>query len=126
MKRRRSRSGANVKREDVKREDVIGVEMVFTPLHPHTPTPLHPAPRRRGSAYAIVLGISLLVTVLGMGAVVAARIGNKNASNGTDWDEAGVLAYSGVEDALATLNASAAANPSGWRTAYTNNKVQFT
>ena len=81
---------------------------------------------RRGSAYFFVLGITLLVTVLGMGALTLSRVSARVASDGNDWETAGVLAYSAVEHAISTLNSVAAASPSGWRGNYTSGQIAFT
>lgn len=78
------------------------------------------ASRRRATIFVVVIGISLLVTVMGMGALATARLSGTEVSNSTDWEEAGVLARTAVEHALSYLSAQAAANPTTWRSAYTS------
>src|SRR5436190_13629304 len=81
--------------------------------------------RRRGMAYVLVLSITLLVTVLGLGALLSARISGRAAAAGDDWNEGGVLAFSATEHAISYINAAATTSPSGWRSAFTNNQVAF-
>lgn len=83
-------------------------------------------PRRRGSAYVFVLGISLIVTVLGMGALTLSRVSGKSTGDGNDWEAAGDLAFSATEHAISYINAAAAASPSTWRSAYTSRQTAFT
>ncbi len=75
---------------------------------------------RRGTAYVVVMGIALIVTVLGVGSLMAGRSYQRAASAAVDWEEAGTLAFSATEQGVAALTAAAAANPSGWRAAYTS------
>jgi hypothetical protein len=82
--------------------------------------------RRRGSIYAMVLGITMLITVIGVGALATSRVTARSAAAATDWQEAGCLAFSAVEHAIAKLNADAAASPDTWRNAYTSGKTGFT
>src|SRR3954470_25059687 len=81
-----------------------------------------PAPRRprRGSIYALVLGVAMLVTAVGIGALAVARVNGRAAAASDDWNEAGLLAFSACEQATAWLNAAAAAAPSTWRAGYTS------
>src|SRR5690349_17468631 len=79
-----------------------------------------PPRARRGGAYILVLGVALLVTVIGAGALLATRVSGKEARTYTDWEEAGTLAQSAVEQAIACLNQQIAANPGTWRNAYTS------
>jgi hypothetical protein len=81
---------------------------------------------RRGSAYVFVLGISLIVTVLGMGALTLSRVSQKAVSDGNDWEAAGDLAFSATEDAISSINLAAAASPSTWRSSYTSRQTAFT
>jgi hypothetical protein len=71
--------------------------------------------RRRASAYIVIIGIAMLVTVMGMGGLLSTRLAGAKASNSADWEEAGVLAQAAVEQGLSYLNAQVAANPTGWR-----------
>src|SRR5438309_1227675 len=50
---------------------------------------------RRGGAYILVLGVALLVTVIGMGALMTTRLAAREANSSTDWEEAGTLAQAG-------------------------------
>ncbi len=76
--------------------------------------------RRRGSVYALVLGIAILVTVVGIGALSVTRLNARAATASDDWNEAGILAFSACEQALAKLNTVAAAAPYTWRASYTS------
>jgi Tfp pilus assembly protein PilX len=75
---------------------------------------------RRGGAYILVIGVAMLITVIGMGALLSARLNGKEASTSTDWEEAGTLAQAAVEHAMSYLNAQVAANPTTWRSSYTS------
>lgn len=75
---------------------------------------------RRGAIYVLVLGIALLVTVMGMGTLLTTRLAGREALNGSDWQEAGVLAQAAVEHALSYLNVQVAANPTTWRNGFTS------
>ena len=88
---------------------------------PNTATRL----RRRGSIYAMVLGITMLITVIGIGALATSRVTTRSAGGSVEWQEAGALAFSAAEHAVAKLNADAAANPNAWRDAYTSGAVAF-
>ncbi len=84
------------------------------------------AVRRRGSAYVFVLGISLIVTVLGMGALTLSRVLAKTTGEGSDWEAAGVLAFSATEHAISYVNAAAAASPGTWRSGYVSRQTVVT
>ena len=75
---------------------------------------------RRGGAYFLVIGVAMLITVIGMGALLSARVAGKEAATSTDWEEAGILAQAGVEHAVSYLNAQVAANPTTWRNSFTS------
>jgi hypothetical protein len=75
---------------------------------------------RRGGAYILVLGVALLITVIGLGALMTTRLAGREANNATDWEEAGVLAQAAVEQGMSYLNAKVTASPAGWRTAFTS------
>ncbi len=81
---------------------------------------------RRGSAYVLVLGVALLVTVMGMGALTLTRVSAASTAAGNDWEEAGVLAFSATEQAVSAVNAAAAAAPSAWRANYTSRQTVAT
>ena len=81
---------------------------------------------RRGTTYVFVLGITLIVTVLGMGALTLSRVTSRSTVDANDWETAGTLAFSATEHALAYLNAAATASPAGWRGGYTSGQVGFT
>jgi hypothetical protein len=89
--------------------------------------PFHPraAAARRGSIYTLVMGLAMLVTVVGAGLLAAARMTARAATNTNDWDEAGVLAYSAVQHAIASVNAAGAVSPTAWRSNYTSGKYAF-
>ena len=89
----------------------------------HRPTHARPrgrparprAARRRGSIYAVVLGMALLVSLIGLSAVAVGRVNLKVAAVGGDGADAELLALSAVEHAAATINSDPA-----WRTRYSN------
>jgi hypothetical protein len=72
---------------------------------------------RRGSAYVMVLGVATLVAVIGMGVLLAARVGTRMTVDGNDAVEADALAASAVEQALTLINADP-----GWRSRYGSGK----
>lgn len=79
--------------------------------HPHAPTHPHPrTPHRRGSIYVLVLLVSMIVLVSGLGAIMLSRANVRTSIATRDWSEAGVAARSGIEYALAVMNSS-----STWR-----------
>ena len=71
--------------------------------------------RRRGSIYAVVLGMALLVSLIGLSAVAVGRVNLKAAAVGGDAADAELLALSAVEHAAVTINTD-----STWRTRYAN------
>ena len=75
------------------------------------------AVRRRGSIYAVVLAMAILVSLIGLSAVAVGRINLRAAAGGSDASSAELLAVSAVEHAITVLNSEA-----GWRgnTAYAN------
>jgi hypothetical protein len=75
---------------------------------------------RRGGAYILVIGVAMLITVIGMGTLLATRLNGKEAGTSTDWEEAGTLAQAAVEHAISYLNAQVAANPTTWRSSFTS------
>lgn len=91
---------------------------------PATPTPASPTPRqarrpypacraRRGSIYAVVLGMSILVALIGLSTIAVSRINLRSTSVTGEAGEAELLALSAVEHAMSVVNADAA-----WRTNY--------
>jgi hypothetical protein len=73
-----------------------------------------------------VLGITLIVTVLGMGALTLSRVSGKTIGLGNDWEQAGTLAFSATEHAVSHINAAAAASPMTWRAAFVSRQTAFT
>ena len=63
--------------------------------------------------YVAVLGTSMLVTVIGVSAIMVSRINLRATSQGNDWVEAGTLAFSAVEHGLAVIKATP-----DWRTTF--------
>ncbi|HYE03079.1 MAG TPA: polymer-forming cytoskeletal protein [Phycisphaerales bacterium] len=70
-------------------------------------------PTRTGSIYLLVLGGAVIVTLMGMAAVTSSRIATRTAARGRDWAQAGLLATSAVEIAVARINRDVA-----WRSAH--------
>src|SRR2546428_12527335 len=60
--------------------------------------------RRRGAIYAVVLGIAILVSLIGLSAVAVGRVNLRVASAGGDGADAEMLALSAVEHAAAPVN----------------------
>ena len=75
------------------------------------------AVRRRGSIYAVVLAMAILVSLIGLSAVAVGRINLRAAAGGSDASSAELLAVSAIEHAITVLNSEA-----GWRgnVAYAN------
>ena len=67
-------------------------------------------PRRRGSIYAVVLAMAILVSLIGLSAVAVGRINLRTASGSSDAAAAELLALSAVEHAVSVVNTEA-----GWR-----------
>jgi len=76
--------------------------------------------RRRASTYIMVMGTAMLVTAIGLGAIAVSRLQVRTASWGGDAGEAGILALSAAEHALAKLNLLTVAGDPTWRGGYTN------
>lgn len=66
--------------------------------------------RRRGSIYAVVLAMAILVSLIGLSAVAVGRINLRTAAGTGDSACAEILALSAVENAIAVVNSEA-----GWR-----------
>ena len=77
----------------------------------------HRQPRhgRHGSIYAVVLGMAVLVSLIGLSAVAAGRATMRRTAMAGEGFDADVLARSAVEHAASTINT----DPS-WRTRYSN------
>ena len=56
-----------------------------------------PNRRRRGSVYVVVLGVAMIVTVIGLSALVAVRIERRSLAGGTDFAQARLYALSAIE-----------------------------
>src|SRR5688500_10995909 len=63
--------------------------------------------RRRGSIYAVVLAMAILVSLIGLSAVAVGRINLRTAGTGGDAMAAELLALSAVEHAIAVVNREA-------------------
>lgn len=68
---------------------------------------------RRGSVYILVLGVATMIAVVGLGTIALARSGSRVTVAERDWAEAGTLALSGIELALAEMNTSTSWRSSG-------------
>lgn len=77
--------------------------------------PAPPRYRRRGMGYAAVMAIGMLVTVIGLATLMAARIGLRATELETDAVQADAAARGGLELALQTLNQSVT-----WRSSFAN------
>lgn len=74
------------------------------------------APRERGSAYIAVLGISMLVTTVGLGAMLAVRSQRRSADLRNDEAESRSAALGAADMAVLAI-----ASDPAWRTRYANN-----
>ncbi len=74
--------------------------------------------RRRGSIYLLVLGMAVILTVIGLGAVTVSRVQARSTGGSQDWSEAQSLAFSAVEHALAQIDET-----DGWRSAYSQQTI---
>ena len=70
----------------------------------------------RASAYMLVLGVSTMVTVIGLSALMVARINTRMVTQGNDSSRAWFLAMSATEHALTVLDTDKAT----WRSTYTS------
>jgi hypothetical protein len=73
----------------------------------------------------MVLGVTMLITVIGIGALATSRVAGRATSASVDWQRAGALAFSAVEHGIAKINADGAADPLAWRNAYRNGQPGF-
>ncbi len=69
--------------------------------------------RRRGSTYIMVLGLSLILTVIGLSALTVSRVTGRMVAASRDSSEARFLAFTAAEHALNRINAD-----DDWRTTY--------
>jgi hypothetical protein len=76
----------------------------------------HTRRARRGSIYAVVLAMAILVSLIGLSAVAVGRINLRSAAAGGDGSAAELLAFSGIEHATTVLNTD-----STWRSTYADN-----
>lgn len=75
-------------------------------------------PQRRGSVYLLVLGLAMLVTVIGLGAVAVTRLTARTVSEGKDFTDARTLAFSAAEHAITRINAD-----SNWRSTFNGQTI---
>lgn len=69
----------------------------------------------------LVLGVSMILTVVGLSVLTVARIQTRMTSRENDWVEAQVLAFSGIEHALTLLNTTP-----NWRNKYKHGQTAET
>jgi hypothetical protein len=81
--------------------------------------------RRAGGVYVLVLAMTMLITVIGLGALATARITSRATTTAVDWQQADHLAMSALEQAISKVNSEAAASPTTWRTPYISGAVAF-
>lgn len=83
---------------------------------PHrTAFPPRAGARRRGSIYAVVLGMAILVSLIGLSAIAVGRVNLGTVRLGSQGADADLLALSAVEHATTIVNTDA-----NWRTNYVN------
>lgn len=73
----------------------------------------HPGARRRGSTYVMVLGLSLVLTVIGLSALTVSRVTGRMVAANRDFSETRFLAFTAAEHALNRINAD-----DDWRTTF--------
>ncbi|MCG3180433.1 MAG: hypothetical protein BIFFINMI_02794 [Phycisphaerae bacterium] len=74
--------------------------------------------RHSGSVYLLVLGLSVMLTVLGIATLSAGRIGMRSMSASRDWMKAQALANSAAEHAMLQIS-----RHSDWRSLYSGQTV---
>jgi hypothetical protein len=72
--------------------------------------------RRGGYIYLVVMGVAIIVAMIGLSAMMLARMNLKAAQGNKDWNEARLLATTAAEYALAKIN-----NDTTWRSTHLNN-----
>jgi len=90
--------------------------MRLKPAQQRTLRQTNPGTRPRGFIYILVLSVALLLATIGFSALTVSRIHLRSSVGTNDWQEAGLLAQSAIEYAMATLDQT----PS-WRTTFQNN-----
>ena len=75
--------------------------------------------RRRGSIYLLVLGMAVIITIIGLGALAVSRVQARSTSSSQDWSKAQSLAFSAVEHALVQIDRTAT-----WRSVYNGQTIQ--
>jgi hypothetical protein len=83
-------------------------------IRPHTIQRPH-VQRHRGSAYVAVLGMSMIITVIGLSAVMATRIQTRTVNADRDMARAAFAGRSIIEIATHRI-----VNDASWRSTYTN------
>jgi hypothetical protein len=91
----------------------------------NTPANRFASSRSRGTIYVLTIGLALLVAVATVGALTTARVRTRTISDASDWEDAGMLAFSAVEQAISALNTAATAAPGSWRSAYTSRQIAY-
>src|SRR3954470_7047020 len=74
------------------------------PLH-HSTTPLLPRRARRGGAYALVVGVAFLATLMGLSVLLVSQYAGRNSGLANDSAEAEALAQSAIEYAMTKTSA---------------------
>ncbi len=78
-------------------------------IHPHAPQ------RQRGSVYLMVLGASMLVTVIGVSALLSVRVQQRAAATVASAEQADLLAMTAIDQALYQIG-----HVTDWRNRYSN------
>jgi len=60
--------------------------------------------RRRGSAYLLIVAVSMLVSIMGLSAIALSRLSARLSDTAADFSEAGVLALAAVDHALQIMH----------------------
>lgn len=69
---------------------------------------------RRGSSYLLVLTVSMIIALIGLSGLIAARIDHKIATNTSDATEARIYALAAIEMGIFAIDA----DPLNWRSAF--------
>jgi hypothetical protein len=88
-----------------------------TPPLRHSTTPPPPHRARRGAAYALVVGVAFLATVMGLSVLLVSQYAGRNSGLANDSAEAEALAQSAIEYAMTKTSADPL-----WRYTYLNNQ----